>query len=189
MHRFAFLSRKAKTSSVRAHVHLEGTGSNLLLRFSFLPSLFCTKQRHIQQEKGERRQVSQPIHRCIINMHSFYSLFVLLVLVVCGVSSFTPAINHLPPTRHSSSLRQEETRLFQKKISDKRRKQLGIADDEDEYDLGFALDQNTDPLISKIIAGSLIVVLIGLLVAGVVIPSLTDYGEGVCSPIQNAGRC
>ncbi len=49
------------------------------------------------------------------------------------------------------------------KISQKRRKQLGINDDEDEYDLYFALD--------------------------IVIPSLTDYGDGVCSPIQNAGRC
>jgi len=75
------------------------------------------------------------------------------------------------------------------KISQKRRQQLGINDDEDEYDLYFALDQNTDPFITKLIAGSLILVLVGLLVAGVVVPSLTDYGEGVCSPIQNAGRC
>jgi hypothetical protein len=75
------------------------------------------------------------------------------------------------------------------KISQKRRKQLGINDDEDEYDLYFALDNNTDPFITKVIAGSLIVTLTALLVAGVVIPSLTDYGDGVCSPIQNAGRC
>mmetsp|Transcript_10266 Transcript_10266/g.14509 ORF Transcript_10266/g.14509 Transcript_10266/m.14509 type:complete len:153 (-) Transcript_10266:141-599(-) len=75
------------------------------------------------------------------------------------------------------------------KISSKRRKQLGIADDEDEYDLGYALEQNTDDLISKIVAGSFILVIIALLVVGVVVPSLTDYGEGVCNPIQNAGRC
>ena len=75
------------------------------------------------------------------------------------------------------------------KISEKRRKELGIADDEDEYDLGMALDTNTDPLISKIIAGSLIVVILGLLIVGVVIPLTTDYGEGVCNPILTQGRC
>jgi hypothetical protein len=75
------------------------------------------------------------------------------------------------------------------KISQERRKQLGIADDEDEYDLDVALSTNTDPLISKIIAGSLIVVLLGLLVVGVVIPSLTDYGDFVCNPIRTGGRC
>jgi hypothetical protein len=55
-----------------------------------------------------------------------------------------------------------------------------IADDEDEYDLDKA---------SKLVDGSLIVVLLGLLIVGVVIPSLTYYGEGVCSPIQNGRRC
>ena len=34
-----------------------------------------------------------------------------------------------------------------------RRKKLGIADDEDEYDLEMALDNNTDPFITKVIAG------------------------------------
>lgn len=80
------------------------------------------------------------------------------------------------------------TTLF-KKISQERRKRLGIEDGEDEYDLDFALDANTDPLISKIIAGSLIVVVIVLLAVGVIIPLTTDYGEGVCNPILNAGRC
>lgn len=70
-----------------------------------------------------------------------------------------------------------------------RRKKLGISDDEDEYDLYKALEVNTDPLITKIVAGSLIIAILSLLVVGVVIPSLTDYGEGVCSPIQNGGRC
>jgi len=74
-------------------------------------------------------------------------------------------------------------------ISDERRRQLGIPDGEDEYDLGRALATNTDDTISKIVAGSFILVVIGLLVAGVVVPSITDYGEGVCSPIQNGGRC
>lgn len=80
------------------------------------------------------------------------------------------------------------TSLF-RKISQERRRQLGILDDEDEYDLGYALETNTDPLISKIIAGSLIVVVIALLAVGVIIPLTTDYGEGVCNPILNAGRC
>ena len=84
--------------------------------------------------------------------------------------------------------RLQSTSLF-KKISQERRRQLGINDDEDEYDLGFALNNNTDPLISKIIAGSLIVVIIALLVVGVIIPLTTDYGEGVCNPALNAGRC
>ena len=75
------------------------------------------------------------------------------------------------------------------RISKERRNELGIGDDEDEYDLYKALDTNTDPLITKIIAGSLIVVIIGLLVAGVIIPLTTDYGEGVCNPLLTAGRC
>ena len=75
------------------------------------------------------------------------------------------------------------------KISKKRRQQLGIPENEQEYDLEAALDANTDSLITKIIAGSFILVVIALLVVGIVIPSATDFGEGVCSPIQNGGRC
>ncbi|KAL7547617.1 hypothetical protein ACHAWF_010902 [Thalassiosira exigua] len=74
-------------------------------------------------------------------------------------------------------------------IDQKRRNQLGISDDEDEYDLDVALSTNTDAGITKIIAGSFILVMIALLVVGLVIPSVTDYGDGVCSPIQNGGRC
>lgn len=75
------------------------------------------------------------------------------------------------------------------KLSEKRKKELGVGDDEDEYDLGKALDTNTDPLITKIIAGSLILAIIGLLVVAVIIPLTTDYGDGVCNPILTAGRC
>lgn len=70
-----------------------------------------------------------------------------------------------------------------------RREKLGVSDDEDEYDLDVALNNNTDAGITKIIAGSFILVMIALLVVGLVVPSLTEYGEGVCSPIQNGGRC
>jgi hypothetical protein len=81
-----------------------------------------------------------------------------------------------------------ETRLYER-ISDKRRKQLGIGEGEDEYDLGMALNNNTDPFISKLIAGSFILVMISLLVLGVIIPYTTDFGEGVCNPLLTAGRC
>jgi|UPI000581B51D hypothetical protein len=79
--------------------------------------------------------------------------------------------------------------VLKEKISKKRRDQLGIGEGEDEYDLDVALTINTDPLISKIIAGSFILVMVSLLLVGVVLPSLTDYGEGVCNPILSAGRC
>jgi hypothetical protein len=79
--------------------------------------------------------------------------------------------------------------VLNERISDKRRKELGLGDGDDEYDLGVALENSTDPLISKIIAGSLIVAIFALLVVGVVIPSFTDYGEGVCNPIVTNGRC
>ena len=66
---------------------------------------------------------------------------------------------------------------------------MGIPDGENEYDLGVALDTNTDPFITKVIAGSLILVILALLVIGIVVPSITDYGEGVCNPLLTAGRC
>lgn len=75
------------------------------------------------------------------------------------------------------------------KISKDRRQQLGIDDTEDEYDLGVALSANTDPLITKVIAGSFILAVIGLLVVGVIVPITADYGEGVCNPLLTAGRC
>ena len=94
----------------------------------------------------------------------------------------TFSANHFHPHRLSKTILYE-------KISEKRRKQLGIEEGEDEYDLGRALEVNTDPLISKIVAGSFILVMITLLVVGVVIPYTTDYGEGVCNPLLTGGRC
>lgn len=107
--------------------------------------------------------------------------------------AFSPAIASLSSTSTSasplsSSRVSSSTQLFEK-ISDQRRKQLGIGEGEDEYDLGKALENNTDPLISKIIAGSFILAMIALLVVGVIIPYTTDYGEGVCNPLLTAGRC
>lgn len=74
-------------------------------------------------------------------------------------------------------------------LTKKRRQQLGVDDTEDEYDLDVALENNTDPLISKIVAGSLILTMIALLIVGLVIPLTTDYGEGVCNPLLTGGRC
>lgn len=134
------------------------------------------------------------VHRLATMMRLLLcTLFLTLTLAVSSVLSFAPICNNhaasIMESRNGVVLLNARNTKPQPKISQKRRKQLGINDDEDEYDLDFALAQNTDPLISKIIAGSLIVTLIALLVVGVVVPSLTDYGEGVCSPIQNAGRC
>ena len=70
-----------------------------------------------------------------------------------------------------------------------RRKILGVNDDEEEYDLEMALDNSTDPLITKIIAGSLILSILALLMFGLVIPLTTDYGDGVCNALLNGGRC
>ena len=85
--------------------------------------------------------------------------------------------------------RDQKSRLPVGGLSNARRKQLGVEGDEDEYDLDVALDANTDPLITKIIAGSAILAIMILLIVGVVIPSVSDFGEGVCVPIQNGGRC
>jgi hypothetical protein len=82
-----------------------------------------------------------------------------------------------------------ENEVQNKKISKDRRKKLGIADDEDEYDLDIALENSTDPFITKVIAGSLILTILVLLVAGIVVPATTDYGDGVCNPLLTGGRC
>jgi hypothetical protein len=92
-----------------------------------------------------------------------------------------------PKTKTTSSSKMNK-QIITNEISQARKKQLGIVD-EREYDLDLALERNTDPLITKIIAGSFILVVIGLLVAGIIVPSVTDYGEGVCNPIRTAGRC
>jgi hypothetical protein len=69
-----------------------------------------------------------------------------------------------------------------------RREKLGLNDSDEEYDLDRALENNTDPLISKIVAGSLILTILALLVVGVVIPFTTD-SVGMCNPILTQGRC
>mmetsp|Transcript_21891 Transcript_21891/g.51896 ORF Transcript_21891/g.51896 Transcript_21891/m.51896 type:complete len:96 (+) Transcript_21891:16-303(+) len=91
--------------------------------------------------------------------------------------------------RGNKSSNDEEEYIPGKKMNKARRKKLGVNDDEEEYDLEMALDNSTDPLITKIIAGSLILSILALLVFGLVIPATTDYGEGVCNPLLTGGRC
>ena len=121
----------------------------------------------------------------------------LTLLLSVSVTSTTAFSSAPPMIFRTSCFSQQYAKMNDRKlgdnnkimISNKRRQQLGIPDGEDEYDLDKALEMNTDPLISKIISGSLIVAILVLLVVGVIVPSLTDYGEGVCSPIQSGGRC
>jgi hypothetical protein len=130
--------------------------------------------------------------------YSWFHVFVsILLFILCHEAlgfSFV-ARHHILSAQQSkpsillAKAKLKETMTTKSKLTSERRRKLGIADDEDEYDLDRALGSNTDPFISKLIAGSLIMVLLGLLIVGVVIPSFTDYGEGVCNPILTAGRC
>ncbi|KAG7349612.1 hypothetical protein IV203_012209 [Nitzschia inconspicua] len=124
------------------------------------------------------------------------SIAVLVVLSVLLLSSTGEGfsmgmLRTLTPTTRTSLAATPRNKQSSKvqKITSKRRKELGINDDEDEYDLEMALDNNTDPIITKIIAGSLIVSIMSLLIYGIVIPATTDYGEGVCNTLLTGGRC
>ena len=147
-------------------------------------------------------------------MNMFRGLLFFVCLLVLGIDvaqgfsvrpsissqSFTSPLTHDTSSRNLSSMSTTALNVWGKpnnskksdplksEISNKRKKQLGIVD-EREYDLELALETNTDPLITKIIAGSFILVVIGLLVAGIVVPTLTDYGDGVCNPVRTGGRC
>ena len=122
-------------------------------------------------------------------------VILLLLLFLPYLSAFHPiprallARSSSPALAPLSTPLSTPTYLFEKRINDKRRRELGIADDEDEYDLDVALDQNTDPFITKVIAGSLILAIGGLLVVGVIIPMTAPQDGMMCNPIQNAGRC
>lgn len=119
---------------------------------------------------------------------------------IIAVASLTTAFGFLPPTTsphqattflsaRRTARKISENEVQNRKISNDRRKKLGIADDEDEYDLDIALEMSTDPFITKVIAGSLILTITALLVAGIVVPALTDYGDGVCNTLLTGGRC
>mmetsp|Transcript_48061 Transcript_48061/g.55481 ORF Transcript_48061/g.55481 Transcript_48061/m.55481 type:complete len:173 (+) Transcript_48061:461-979(+) len=89
----------------------------------------------------------------------------------------------------SSNNNDDETFIPGKKMNMGRRKKLGINDDEEEYDLEMALNNSTDPFITKVIAGSLIISITTLLIYAIVIPATTDYGDGVCNALLTGGRC
>ena len=138
----------------------------------------------------------------ISTMKSFSAVSVLVVAIIVlssvflSTDAFSPSVVNFKTNYQSPSVmfaRQarkiSENEVYNKKISDKRRRELGIADDEDEYDLDIALDNSTDPFITKVIAGSLILSISALLVAGIIIPATTDYGEGVCNALLTGGRC
>ena len=120
---------------------------------------------------------------------------ILLCTAAAALLLLTPSLAFSPSVKSSTlsgvyrgSQHFTTTQLFER-FTEERKKKLGLGDSDDEYDLGMALEANTDPLISKIIAGSFILVMISLLVAGVIVPYTTDYGDGVCNPLLTAGRC
>ena len=118
-------------------------------------------------------------------------VFVALMGPACGFSPVgTSSATHAPTGQRSLQSPPLATApLYAKRFSKAQRKKLGMDELDDEYDLGMALDNNTDPLITKIVAGSLIVSVLAALVFGIVIPATSDYGEGVCNPLLTAGRC
>ena len=132
-----------------------------------------------------------------MNMQRFSVFHLLLMLnVVAGFMSSTRQSQLLETKSTITQLQTCDTTRYTDKsfvllarLSDKRKKELGVADDEDEYDLSQALNANTDPLITKLIAGSLILVLLGLLTVAVIIPLTSETVDGLCNPILNAGRC
>lgn len=127
------------------------------------------------------------------------ALMLIVILVSREASAFAPQshstrISQSPSTTTTilearRARKISENEIPNRKISSARRRELGIADDEDEYDLEMALDNSTDPFITKVIAGSLILTITALLVAGIILPATTDYGEGVCNPLLTGGRC
>ena len=104
------------------------------------------------------------------------------LLAILLLLPFLPLLHAFVPshggTHHATAMTiqngrqsQSSTQSFKFKlhmIDQKRRNELGISDDEDEYDLDVALKNNTDPFITKVIAGSFILVMIALLVVGLV---------------------
>ena len=94
----------------------------------------------------------------------------------------------LPPSLHPPSFASSSSSLS---ISKKRREELGLAEEDVEYDLDAALATNTDPLITKIIVGSFTLVMVALIVFGFFLPYLdsTQTDLGYCVPMQNNGKC
>jgi len=80
-------------------------------------------------------------------------LLVLLFLISTHVVAFLPSPISLPSPNIRLSQRLDPFRppTFLNMIDKSRREELGLGEEDDEYDLGVALANNTDPLITKII--------------------------------------
>ena len=116
-----------------------------------------------------------------------YQLLVLLLLAL-NASSFQPlSIKTFARPSCPCSTPRSLPPLFAKLYKD-RRDELGLRDQDDEYDPDYALDVGTDPFITKVIAGSFIVALQALLVVGIVQPALFPV-EGECNPLLSGGGC
>lgn len=112
------------------------------------------------------------------------------IVVVSAPSSSSSSLEMIFGRENKNDVDKEEKQFIPgKKMNVARRKKLGVNDDEEEYDLNVALENSTDPFISKLIAGSLIVSIFSLLIYAIVIPATTDYGEGVCNALLTGGRC
>jgi hypothetical protein len=154
---------------------------------------------HKSSQSASRLNSNHPLQEKMSSKVSFLLIAVLLCLVGPSLA-FAPT----KPTNVASMTKTSSSSLYifnnkkknteskegaKKMISVSRREKLGISDDEDEYDLDVALNNNTDPFITRVIAGSFILAVIVLLVIGIIIPATTDYGEGVCQPLLTGGRC
>ena len=133
-----------------------------------------------------------------MNIERFVTIYMFLMVKIASAFICNIEHYHLPETVPGNGRAQllisgkqncHKSFALLAQLSDKRKKELGVADDEDEYDLSQALNANTDPLITKLIAGSLIIVIIGLLTVAVIIPLTSETVDGLCNPILNAGRC
>jgi hypothetical protein len=175
----------------RSSSFLLRAATTMKLGFSASPRgslwLLCTSHKLRRSSRLRRNQNPS------FFMTAHQSRLLLCIGFIALASAFTPSHDVVRSKQcnivHSSSHVTTSTTQLHEKISQKRREQLGIGDDQDEYDLDVALAQNTDDFISKIVAGSLIVAIVCLLVAGIVIPATTDYGDGVCNPLLTGGRC
>ena len=129
-----------------------------------------------------------------INSRATFGFIYTLLFLHGAVIAFRPAhvCSQLSLSKHDLQLTLSPlyaSNFPSNKYSSERRKKLGLGDEADEeYDLDKALDQNTDPLITKLIAGSLIVTLLSLVYVGLVQPAMNPV-EGVCNPLLTQGRC
>ncbi|KAL3776809.1 hypothetical protein ACHAW5_006228 [Stephanodiscus triporus] len=97
------------------------------------------------------------------------ALLLLFILpLIHPLHAFAPSSCQGSDIVHRRRRRASSSSPLLRAINQKRRRELGLPDDADEYDLDVALNNNTDAGITKIVAGSFILVMIALLVVGLV---------------------